>query len=193
MIPPFNEFGVLPAKVGDTAKDHSPYFATMAELAARYGFSQERREILGRLIRFRSALAEFGFRGGGNLLGGSFLDDCETRDGGSPQDLDVLTVLRGPPRTPAPDLQVDFRTRFSRDAIKRQYGLVGWAVVAEWSPPLFVTKMVAAGTQLLTNDRFGGSRGLLLVRLNLEDDAATSALLQANRAGRVNSTPESSA
>lgn len=100
MIPAFNQSGVLPPFLPESSPTAlaamAPYETTMANVAARFTSSPERKAIFRGLLDFREQLRSAGLVDGFQWLAGSYLEDCETHRGRPPQDVDVVTFARRP-------------------------------------------------------------------------------------------------
>lgn len=101
-IPEFKQSGVLPpytmsnpGQRGPNNAGISPHPATIAELVAQLGTSDERKRILLGFLRFRAALRACGLplAGGFMWLDGSFCEELTDRE---PGDIDLITFLEQP-------------------------------------------------------------------------------------------------
>ena len=99
-LPPFDMRGLLPPFIGTdaTTSERSPYWTSMADLAAAFGTTAHRRQLLRNLIAYRALLAGEGYVGGIQFIDGSFVENVETVAGRDPGDIDVLSILNVPPR-----------------------------------------------------------------------------------------------
>lgn len=95
-IPDWDERHLLPADL-PPHWEGSPYRANLTEVIARFGHTAERRRLLAGLIRYRRTLRSIGFTRGFQWIGGSFVDDVETREGRPPNDIDTFFFLHSPP------------------------------------------------------------------------------------------------
>src|SRR5260221_6895823 len=97
-IPTWNAQGVLsPLDVlNPTSATRSPYRVSLTDLILRFNTSPERNAILDGFLRFRAALHETGVVAGFQWLDGSFLEDIETLESRSPNDIDVVTFFHLP-------------------------------------------------------------------------------------------------
>src|SRR5437016_13897672 len=94
-IPDFNSSGVLPPHLGNPvhASKLSPYPATASEVCKKYGNPIDRREILHGWLQLRALLRSYWNTSGFQWLDGSFMEDTESRRGGPPKDIDVISFL----------------------------------------------------------------------------------------------------
>jgi hypothetical protein len=97
-IPAFDGRGLLPAFEGsdETTANRSPYDATMAEVVARFGGSDERRVLIRGLLDYRGLLLRLGYTDGIQFVDGSFVENVEAREGRPPRDIDVFSFLVRP-------------------------------------------------------------------------------------------------
>ena len=100
-LPLFTNRGILPTYVGDdptSAAQRSPFAVEMGDLVHRFCTSPARARLLLGLNAYRRHLNSGGFNTGEQWVGGSFVEDCETRRGRDPRDIDVVTLFRRPIR-----------------------------------------------------------------------------------------------
>jgi len=97
-IPDFTSSGVLPPYVGSdptVLSGVSPYRTTLVELVGRFATSNERKTILSGFLAYRAALLAIGLTGL-QWIDGSFLEDVETTESRSPNDIDVVSFIERP-------------------------------------------------------------------------------------------------
>lgn len=97
-IPPFDGIlNVLPPHLGDPRKsgDCSPYHCRIGELCSRFATSSLRKQLLNKLLAFRSEILRRNIAGF-QWFGGSFLEDIECQEGRDPKDIDVVTFVTNP-------------------------------------------------------------------------------------------------
>ena len=100
-LPAFTQRGILPTFAGSdptSPSSRSPFAVEMSDVVERLATSPERGRLLLGLNAYRRHLLAGGFSAGEQWLGGSFVEDCETRRGRPPGDIDVLTLFRRPAR-----------------------------------------------------------------------------------------------
>jgi len=97
-IPEWNAQGVIsPIDVTDpTSTFRSPYWVKLTDLPLRFSQSDERREILSGLLKYRSELHKLNIRAGFQWLDGSFMENIEILESRPPGDIDVVTFYRLP-------------------------------------------------------------------------------------------------
>ena len=88
-IPEWDISGVLPAS--DEGDPISPYIASLSDLVARFGDTDERRRLLMGLLDFRAELHNAGLVRGFQWIDGSFVENTEEIENRAPRDIDVVT------------------------------------------------------------------------------------------------------
>ena len=170
-IPDFDHNYVLPPHLGDPTNpdDVSPYKCTSLEFCEKFATSVERAIILKGFLLFRAQLNNYGLLDGFQWLDGSFLEDVETKENRSPNDLDLVTIYWGYDIA----FQIDLITRFPdfRDAIlsKQNYKLDHYAFDAGYSPD-FTVDYTKYWVQLFSHNRDRVWKGMLQIALNTPID-----------------------
>lgn len=97
-VPSFDLRGLLPPFLGvdATTSDRSPYWATMPELVRAFGTTSHRRQLLRKLIAYRTLLAQDGYVHGVQFIDGSFVENVEIVASRNPSDIDVFSILNAP-------------------------------------------------------------------------------------------------
>lgn len=95
MIPTFDSNLVIPPHLGNPIDrtQLSPYQCTTVELCKKFATSPERIKILQGLLQFRDIIAKANITSGFQWLGGSFIEDKESRLNLPPRDLDIATMF----------------------------------------------------------------------------------------------------
>ena len=139
-LPSFDLRGLLPPFVGAdaTTPDRSPYWTTIQELAAAFGTTPHRRQLLRNLIAYRALLADDGYVSGIQFIDGSFVENVEMFARRAPSDIDVFSVLNVPAKYLADPLawtssglpfwQLEIA---DRDHNKRRFNLDTYALLFE--------------------------------------------------------------
>lgn len=123
-VPDFDHNGVIPPHIGNHATNPafmSPFACTNAELCAKLGNTNERRQILLGFFQLRQALRQLGVASGFQWLDGSFTEDAERVRGRAPRDIDVVTFFEpqiSPLTPPDPGL---IHVITNHNATKAQY------------------------------------------------------------------------
>lgn len=179
-LPGFDHNLVLPPHTGDPRdpSDLSPYPCTSLELCRRFATSPQRRAILGRFLEFRQRTHECGITQGFQWLGGSFLENVETREGRSPNDLDVVTLYWGYDLRFQRQVNGAFPAFADRELAKAEFQLDHFRFDVSHSPETTVD-MVRYWIQLFSHDRTGVWKGMVSVALEtVEGDRQGSAYLR---------------
>lgn len=170
-IPNFDHNLVLPPHLGDPTEpsELSPYPCTSLEVCERFATSPERIAILRGFLAFREQLNNLGLTNGYQWLGGSFLEDVETREGRPPRDLDIVTVYWGYDYAFQQNLVVNLPAFKSSGLSKIHFSLDHYPLDASMSP--FVTiDYTRYWIQLFSHNRDAVWKGMLKVSLNTPDD-----------------------
>jgi hypothetical protein len=135
-IPHWTAEGLIPPvdAADPVSSNRSPYRVSLADLVLRFAMTPDRTAILDGFLRYRSALHAAEITEGFQWIDGSFTEDIETTGRRSPNDLDLVTFFRIPPRVPdqsalvtrdpslfpvgpaAATVKADLKTRFRVDA-----------------------------------------------------------------------------
>ena len=175
-IPPFTGSGVLPPYVGpDPAQiaGVSPYETTLSELVTRFGTSPERREILRGYLAHRRMLLGYGINGV-QWLDGSFVEDVESTQSRSPNDVDVVTFFARPPNLADQNSWAAFlganQTVFMPPLAKAHFKTDPYFVDVSFGP-LFVIDQAAYWSGLFSHQRVTSLwKGLVKVWLDPQRD-----------------------
>jgi len=181
-IPAFDHNLVLPPHLGDPVEPGqlSPYPCSTLDLCQRFGTTAARRAILGKFLDFRQRLRGEGLTNGFQWLDGSFLEDVETRESRSPNDLDLVTVYWGYDRAFQTGLMTRFREFASPKLAKAAYNLDHYNFDAGFNLPLTL-EQTRYWILLFSHNRQGVWKGMLRIELNTpaEDAAARQELAKA--------------
>jgi len=180
LIPTFDGNLVLPPHLGNPTEraQLSPYRCTTLELCQIFGTSAARKLILTGFLDFRQQLAANGFRHGFQWLGGSFLEDKETRHNAPPADLDVVTLYRNVTMAAVQAFATANHGLWDLDAVKNQFRLDHYYVDIAYNPELTV-EQARYWVGLFSHTRDNIWKGMLRIELNTadDDDAARQHLL----------------
>lgn len=172
-IPEFDHNLVLPPHRGDPrfSADVSPYACTSLELCRRFATSPKRREILEHFLAFRKKIHSSGMTQGYQWLDGSFLEDVETRENRSPEDLDLLTIYWGYSTAFQEQFDLKFPEFSNHNLSKSKYRLDHYPVDIGLSPDLTVDN-ICYWIQLFSHNRDAVWKGMIRVELDTpeEDD-----------------------
>lgn len=172
-IPNFDHNLVIPPHLGNPTipADVSPYKCTSVELCEKFATSTKRIEILKGFISFRDKLNALGLVDGFQWLDGSFLEDVETREQRSPNDLDLVTIYWGYDLAFQIKLVQNFPEFADSQLAKQNYQLDHYPFNASKAP--FVTVNYSGyWMQLFSHNRDAVWKGMLQVELNTPNDDA---------------------
>lgn len=162
-----------------TSAQSSPYPVSATELVQRFASNEQRCTILEGLFGYRAELRAIGFLRGFQWLDGSFVEDVETRDGRSPNDIDVVTFAYPPQgmsqddvrqmMAQRPDL---FEHERCRQAFRCDTAIVNLATQAEW-----LVKQTRYWYGLYSHRRGDALwKGMLELSLDTDDETAQTLL-----------------
>lgn len=183
-IPEWNDIGALPPFVGHPtdARECSPYPAPLAEVAARFGDSPERRRLLFGLMDYRAELHQAGLVSGFQWVDGSFVEDIKWQEDREPRDLDVVTFCRLPDGQTSKTLEASFPALFTPAKIKRLHSVDARIVLMEPEKLEEVIGLAAYWEGLWGHRRDGRRKGYLQVDLSRDEDEAARRALDARDA-----------
>ncbi|WP_425602904.1 DUF6932 family protein [Hoeflea algicola] len=104
-----------------TSNNRSPYPARIIEIVDQFATSIERRNILEGLLRFRQELYGAGVLHGFQWLDGSFMEDVETHQSRSPNDIDVITYFHLPEGETQATLYEKIPHIFNNDEVRARF------------------------------------------------------------------------
>ena len=177
MIPNWNMSGVLPPirpnKAG-TDVDRSPYFVKLQKVVDRFAVSRDRTAIIHGLLRYRRALHDLGVTRGFQWLDGSFMEQVESLESRSPNDIDVVTFFNLPEGVSQRMLyerQPDLHT-------KVRYKVDGYPCLLGETMEGRHVKQIAYWYSMWSHRRNGLWKGFLQVDLSPEEDLAALKTLE---------------
>ncbi len=184
-IPSWDHAGHLPPFFGEAASpaQRSPYLVGLADLALRFGDTQERRRLIAGLLDYRAALHAAGLQDGFQWIDGSFVEDTMVHSQREPADIDVVTFFRLVGGQEQQTLVEENPSLFDPRANRRRYGVDAYTVDLDGGNPSFLVRTVAYWNSLWSHDRNQNWKGYLEVDLLGSDDAAARAVLDES-AGR---------
>jgi len=174
----FRPDGTLPPFLGSHAsitnpRDGSPYAVSMRRACELLGFSDERRSLLHGLLEYRAALRGVGVRHGLQLIAGSFTE----HGGAEPNDIDVTTVAEIPPHLLREDDSPERRAFLPlSDARQTKSTFHVDAYLFAAHDILQALPNVLRMFALYSHTKSRGWKGMLIVDLRSDDDAARHAL-----------------
>ena len=162
-IPEWDISGVLPAS--DEGDPISPYIASLSDLVARFGDTDERRRLLMGLLDFRAELHNAGLVRGFQWIDGSFVESIEDTEYRSPRDIDVVTFLYIPNRYTQESLVQAFPSLFDHDGVKEVYEIDSYFVPMNQTMPERLISRSIYWNSLFSHNRLDFRKGYLQVDL----------------------------
>ena len=95
-IPDWDIQGVIPPvrpNQEENSPDRSPYLTSVYEMCKKFGNTSDRRKILRGFVKLRTELRSAGLTKGFQWVNGSFIENVETEQNRSPNDVDVVTFM----------------------------------------------------------------------------------------------------
>jgi hypothetical protein len=184
-IPAWTSTGVLPpfdASFEAVSASRSPYHVSLADVVLRFGSTSDRQRILDGLLRYRAALHAVGLTMGFQWLNGSFMENIESLEGRSPNDVDVVTFFQLPSGMTQESVAAAAPTIFpmtqpQRVVFKEHYFVDPYPVDLA-SPPGRLVRLSAYWYSVWSHRRDSSWKGYLQIDLSPAKDAAASALLR---------------
>ncbi len=166
-IPNFDYNLVMPPHLGNPTApgDVSPYKCTSVELCEKFAVSAKRIEILRGFLSFRKKLNDFSLLQGFQWLDGSFLEDVETRESRSPNDLDVVTIYWSYDLIFQNNLVTSFPEFVNFQLSKQNYKVDHYPFDAGFSP-IATVEQSRYWVQLFSHNRDMIWKGMLQIALN---------------------------
>ena len=176
-IPDWDISGVLPASDEDDIT--SPYMASLSDVVARFGDTDERRRLLNGLLDFRAELHGAGLVRGFQWIDGSFVENVEGIENRAPRDIDVVTFLHIPDQYTPGSLVRTFPALFNHDGIKAAYSVDAYFVPLNQVPPETIVSRSIYWNSLWSHNRGNAWKGYLQV--DLSDNGDTDARTELRR------------
>lgn len=166
-IPLFDHNDVIPPHLGDprNPSEVSPYVCTTLELCERFAYSPRRREILQGYLGFRNQLNNFNIVGGVQWIDGSFIENIESLESRSPNDIDVITIFSGLIGIDTELVNREFPHFRDPRLSKKDFYVDHYPFDAAHSP-FYTVDQTKYWIQLFTHNRLGVWKGILQVPLN---------------------------
>lgn len=170
-IPDFDHNLVIPPHLGNPTvfNDLSPYRCSSIELCEKFATSPKRIEILNGFLSFRKELFNHGLLNGFQWLDGSFLEDIETREHRSPNDLDIVTIYFGYDRHFQDSLFTAFPEFANSQLSKQNYYIDHYPFDAGYSAKITVDYS-RYWVQLFSHNRDAVWKGMLQIALNTPNE-----------------------
>jgi hypothetical protein len=182
-IPDFTISGILPPFQGPSpvvAALMSPYQTTLSRIATKLCVSNERRNIFRGLLAYRQQLNAIGLSVGFQWLSGSFMEDIETLEARSPNDVDVVTFCHRPPAISSDAAWQTFTDTnialIDAPLVKATFMCDAYFVDLDITP-LSVVDQTRYWFGLFSHRRGGLWKGMLQVPLTVTNDDADASIL----------------
>lgn len=178
MIPEFIKSGVLPPYIFDSEDEDlngklSPYTCSSLKLCKRFGTTENRINILKKLLLFRKKMHKENIRIGFQWLYGSFVENIEVSQKREPKDLDIITFYRGFSESGIQELKKTFPEYLSPKSSLKKYNLDHSAFIMDISPE-FTVELLMNSMQLCTHTRKGEWKGILRLEINTPEEDETA-------------------
>ncbi|MDD2705136.1 MAG: hypothetical protein PHU07_07375 [Acidocella sp.] len=186
MIPKWNMEGVLPPiwpGEDGVSQNRSPYPSTTTEVVDVFATSVDRLAILQGLLDYRQALYTAGIVDGFQWLDGSFMEDVESHQGRSPQDIDVVTYFGIPVGETQRTIAQKSPHLFNHGWVKAKYKVDSYyEVLGEAFAERHVLKL-SYWYSMWSHNRNQTWKGFVRVNLDPTEDAFALQVLQSKRVG----------
>jgi hypothetical protein len=175
-LPNWNTLGVIPPLniQSPTSFERSPYAVSLIEFVDRFAFTESRRSIIDGFLQYRSALHSAGLVSGFQWIDGSFLEDIETNESRSPNDIDVVTFFELPLGIKQIDLVKQFPMLFPSSfteklEIKKRYSVDAFSECLNQNPKQLVEQS-AYWYSIWSHRRNQSWKGYVQVELSPNND-----------------------
>lgn len=185
MIPQWNSGGVLPpirpGQLGHSP-DRSPYRVPLTAVIEKFATSPRRTAILRGLLDYRAALHRCGLVSGFQWLNGSFMEDVETLESRSPNDMDVVTYFY----LPSGETQLTFATKagqlLSNSFVKATYSVDAYPHVLGEPNDHLQVRQISYWYSMWSHRRDGMWKGFIQIDLDPHVDVDAERVLIAIQA-----------
>ena len=174
-IPDWDASGILPASYGGDPT--SPYEASLLDVVARFGNTNERKQLLMGLLNFRAELHNAGLVKGFQWIDGSFVENIEEIENRPPKDIDVVTFFHIPDKYTQETLARQFPNVFNHREVKDTLKIDSYFVSLNQVTPERLISRSMYWNSLWSHNRDNLWKGYLQVDLaSLEDAEARTEL-----------------
>jgi len=143
-----------------------------------FGFSPDRRAILNGLLDFRASIYAAGIPNGFQWLNGSFMEDVESHQDRSPNDIDVVSFIQLPFGEDQGSLYGRAAHLFDHDAVKVAFKVDAYFEFLGVALEERHIRQVTYWHSMWAHNRNGNWKGFFTVGLDLTDDAQARQVLQ---------------
>ena len=179
-VPSWTGRGVLPATDEDepTSFSRSPYIVSLAGLIARFGFTEERRNLLLGLLDLRAELHRAGLFDGFQWINGSFVEQIENTADRAPNDIDLVTFFHLPPGATSESLLQSNPRLFDPRIAKSNHHTDAYFVPFNPNALDDIVKQTIYWYSLWSHDRNGLWKGFLQIDLDATEDLQARQFLE---------------
>jgi hypothetical protein len=188
MIPSWTNAGVLPPirpQQPGHSPDRSPYRVPLSEVIDHFSSSPKRISILKGLLEYRAALHRLGIISGFQWLDGSFIEDVETQETRSPNDVDVVTYFSMPIGETQATLFAIAGDLFKNSYVKETYLVDAYTHVLGEPTAAHHIREISYWYSMWSHRRNGLWKGFIQVELDPQEDVEAGKILEAIQVGGV--------
>jgi hypothetical protein len=186
-LPAWNGAGVLPPVkpgVQGNSPERSPYQIDLVSFVDRFSSSPERIKIMEGLLGFREELHKLGIVSGFQWVDGSFLENIETIENRSPNDMDVVTFYNVPPGESQKSLVLKAPKLFDWTYLKTTYTIDSYFRSLGGQINLASIKDISYWYSIWSHRRNGLWKGFVQIDLDSIHDADARIILNLNKGVR---------
>ncbi len=178
-IPCWNSQGVIPPinPSTPTMMDRSPYIVQLTDIVMHFGISSQRLSILASFLDYRSTLHNAGLINGFQWVNGSFLENIETIDQRSPNDIDIVTFFYLPDGITQISFVSQLPDIFRHDFTKQKYHVDSYFVPLNSGSPETLVELSTYWYSMWSHRRNEQWKGYLQIDLAPTDDPTAKANL----------------
>lgn len=186
MIPAWTMAGILPPiRPGNPghSPDRSPYAVPLFEVIEQFSSSPKRLAILQGLLDYRAELHKLGIVSGFQWLNGSFMQDVETQESRSPNDVDIVTYFYLPTGETQATLATKAGSIFSNAYVKTTYLVDAYPFILGEPTDARHIKQISYWYSMWSHRRDGVWKGFIQVNLDPLEDVEAKRILGVLQAG----------
>lgn len=173
MIPAWTMAGVLPPILPGQpghSPERSPYGVSLGEVVEQFASSPKRIAILKGLLDYRAALHQLGLVSGFQWLDGSFMEDVETHESRSPNDVDVVTYFHLPNGETQATLAKRAGNLFRNQEVKDSYSVDAYLFVLGEPNNIRQIRQISYWYSMWSHRRDGMWKGFIQIDLDPQED-----------------------
>ncbi len=182
MIPNWTDNGIIPPiiNLNPTCSERSPYQVSLIDVILKYGTSPIRNQILLGLLNFRRELHKIGIIKGFQWIDGSFLEDLESLENRSPNDINVVTFYYMPEGIIQKELILRNLKIFDPILVKEIFKVDGYFIAISLASPERLIHRSSYWYSIWSHKRDGTWKGFLQIDLSPNNDEVARASLNTN-------------